>query len=96
MPFIKKVIIWGGLGAILYFLLSFHVIFVGRNVKLLRKSELTLNYTFFSTQGKDPRKIMAIDELRWDGIGDILVETGLMSEAQKERLIDYYDSDYEN
>ncbi len=96
MHFLKRVIFWGSLGAGLYFLLSYHIIFVGHNVKLLRKSELTLNHTFFSTQGKKPKKILAIDDLREDGIGDILVEEGLISEFQMERYVNYYESEYED
>jgi len=42
----------GCIGAIGYFLLSHHIVFVGSNVRLLKKSQLTLEDTFYSTQGK--------------------------------------------
>jgi hypothetical protein len=86
MGFGKKIIIWAIIVGIFYSLLSFHFIFFGSSVKLLKKSSLTLNYTFFSAQGKTNESILAIDELREDGIGDLLVEMGKMSEEEKERL----------
>ncbi|MFO7740527.1 MAG: hypothetical protein R6V46_18770 [Desulfatiglandaceae bacterium] len=88
MPFWKKIIVWGSLAALLYTALSFHFIFFDwRNIKILKKSELTLNYTFFSAQGKTNAVILKIDPLRRDGIADLLVEVGRMSEEQKEALL---------
>jgi len=86
MHFLKKIAIFAIAGAALFFLLSYHFIFIGRSVKLLKKSSLTLNYTIFSTKGKSKEAILSIDELREDGIGDLLVEIGMMSESEKERL----------
>ncbi len=87
MKFGRKIIIWLIIGATFYLLLGYHFIFVGGNVKFLKKSSLTLNYTFFSVRGKSNESILAIDELRKDGIGDLLVEAGNMTEEEKERLM---------
>ena len=87
MKFGKKIIIWGILGIVVYFLLSYHFIVIQNTVKMLKKSSPTLNYTFFNAKGKTNESILSIDELREDGIGDLLVEMDLMSEEEKERLI---------
>lgn len=87
---LNKAIIWGIVGCAFYFLLSHHIIFIGSKVKLLRKSNLTLEYTLFSTQGKTNASIMGIDQLREDGIGELLVEMGKMSHEEFNRLLDKY------
>jgi len=87
---LRKFVIWGIVGGIFYFLLSHHIIFVGSKVKLLKKSSLTLEYTIFSTQGKSKESIIDIDQLRQDGIGDLLVEMGKISEEELDRLLDKY------
>ncbi|MFZ0450499.1 MAG: hypothetical protein WAL98_14775 [Desulfatiglandaceae bacterium] len=90
MSFLKKILTWGSLAAILYVLLSYHFIFVGKDVKLLKKSQLTLNYTFYSIPGKTNRKIISIDALRKDGIADLLVEIGRISPEQRDMFLDQY------
>ena len=87
MHFLKKIITVGILGGIFYVLLSYHFIVINNSVKLLKKSSLTLQYTFFNTTGKQNETILAVDELRWDGIGDLLVETGKLSEEEMERIV---------
>lgn len=92
MTFRKKILVWGSLAVILYFLLSYHFIFFGISaVKPLKKSKLTLEYTFFNAKGKTNKTIMAIDDLRNDGIADLLVEMGMMSEEEKESLMALYE-----
>jgi hypothetical protein len=86
MGYVKKILIWAIVIGALYFVLSHHFILVGGSVKLLKKSTLTLNYTIFSTKGKTNESILSNDELRKDGIGEILVEEGLMTEEEWERL----------
>ncbi|MEA3359720.1 MAG: hypothetical protein U9R17_09995 [Thermodesulfobacteriota bacterium] len=90
MPFRKKVIIFIILGALFYLLLSYHIIIIGEgaNFRLLKKSTYTLEYTIFSTKGKMNRKILAIDILREDGIGNLLIEEGLMSEEEQEIILE--------
>lgn len=87
MKFRKKLLIWGIVGAVIYSLMSYHFIFVENTIKLLKKSRLTLNYTLFSTKGKTNKSILSIDELREDGIGDLLVEAGRLTEEELEVLL---------
>jgi hypothetical protein len=84
---VKKTLVWGVVGAVFYFLLSFHIIFVGSKVKLLKKSSLTLEYTIFSTQGKSNESILRVDDLRRDGIGELLVSMGRLSEEELDLLL---------
>jgi hypothetical protein len=86
----RTIVIWGIIGGIFYFLLSHHIIFVGPKVRLLKKSDLTLEYTIFSTQGKSNASIIGIDQLRQNGIGELLVKMGRMSEEELDRLLDKY------
>ncbi|MBE9522185.1 MAG: hypothetical protein IME95_03245 [Proteobacteria bacterium] len=87
MPRVKNLLLFVVLGAILYFLLSYHVILTNRSTRLLRKSTFTLQYTFFSTKGKSNKTILAIDALREDGIGDLLKKEGLMSEEEEALIL---------
>ncbi|RLB30037.1 MAG: hypothetical protein DRG66_00665 [Deltaproteobacteria bacterium] len=83
-------------GAILYFLLSYHIIITGRgigNIRLLKKSTYTLEYTIFSTKGKSNKTILAIDALREDGIGELLKEEGLMSEEEEALILEILATD---
>jgi len=88
---IKKIFIVGILGGILYFFLSFHLVFINSTIKLLRKSSLTLEYTFFMANGKTNATILSTDDLREDGIGELLIEMGKMSEGQYTRLMRKYE-----
>ena len=93
---IKKYIIFAIIGAGLYFLLSYHFIYCGgMTIKMIKKDEPNLHYTFYSIENKRPETIMAIDTLRENGIGDILVERGLLTEDEKEDLEWEYDTDDE-
>ena len=78
-------------GAILYFLLSYHIIITGRgveNIKLLKKSTYTLKYTIFSTRGKSNKTILSKAALREDGIGELLKEEGLMSDEEEALILE--------
>jgi hypothetical protein len=86
MYFLKRLIVWGIVAGVLYCLFSYHFIFVGKSVKVLKKSSFTMSYTIFSTASKSNESILSIDELRNDGIGSILVEAGKISEVDLERL----------
>ena len=90
MILLKKILIWGSLAAVLYVLLSYHFIFFGKTPSLLRKSELTLNYTFFNAAGKTNRQILSVEELREDGIADLLVEKGRISKEERDRIMGQY------
>ena len=94
MEFVKKVILWASLVAVFYVLLAFHyVYFGGTQIRFLKKSEYTLKYTFFSTHGKTVEKILSIDELREAGIGDLLVDMGLMKASKLERIMAKYEEE---
>jgi hypothetical protein len=93
---IKTYLLMAAVGGAVYFLLSHHVIFYGeeasviQNVYLLKKSKLNLHYTFFSLHQKKPDAVMKIGPLRENGIGDLLVQLGLLSEQEKSRLESVY------
>jgi hypothetical protein len=73
-----------------YFVLTNHFIFYGPQVHLLKKSSPHLHYTFYSIKGKKPANIMEIDYLREAGIGDLLVELGMLNEEQEIELENQY------
>jgi hypothetical protein len=93
---IKVYLLMAAAGTALYFLLSHHVIFYGQEasviqkVYLLKKSKYDLHYTFFSLHQKKPDAVMRIRQLRENGIGDLMVELGLLSAQEKTRLEDLY------
>lgn len=95
MTFRKKIFYWAIALAAAYFLLSYHVIFFGKRPRLLKKSHLTLNYTFYSIQSKPNKKIMSIDDLREDGIADLLVDEGRMSEEERDLFLERYGGESE-
>ena len=92
-PRIKQYLwIAAGIG-VLYFFLSNHIIFdpdaddwLDLEVHLLKKSALHLHYTFFSLSNKKPETIMKIDNLREDGIGELMVDIGMITETERSRL----------
>ena len=83
---IKRLILLAILVSAGYFLLSNHIIYFGNGIKLLKKSRLTSAYTFVSIENKRAEDILKIEDLRNDGIGDLLVEIGKLSNEEKERL----------
>lgn len=72
--------------AALWFLLNNHFIFKDKQVFMLQKTSLNLHDTFVSLDNKRPETIMENDDLRDAGIGDILVELGLLTEEKKSQL----------
>lgn len=85
---LKKLIVWGCVAGLVYLFMSNHLIFVGSNPMLLKKTKLSMDYTFFSTQGKTNQSILSVDVLREAGIGQLLVQKGMISEEELERLTD--------
>ncbi len=85
MHFLKKILIIAVLAGALYLLLGYHYIIIDKSVKMLKKSELTLKYTVFSTKAKSTDAILSIPELWRDGIGDLLLEEGKITEEELEK-----------
>ena len=83
---IKQYILIAVVAAAGYFIMSNHFIFNGSDIRLLKKSTLHLHYTFFSIKEKRPSSVMKIDYLREAGIGDLLVELGMIDEEQRAKL----------
>jgi hypothetical protein len=88
---IKQYLLWAVAGALLYFFLSYHIIYSKGSFHLLEKTEKTLEYTFYSFDNKKPEQILKVDDLRYDGVGDLLVELGKISEEDMLDLVDQYD-----
>lgn len=78
-----------------YFVLDHHFIIDGKDFYLLKKSELVLSYTFFNIKDRKIESIMEIDDLRNDGIGDLLVELGMITEENKNKLEAKFDAEDE-
>ncbi len=87
---IKQYILIAVLAVAAYFMMSNHFIFYGTNLHLLKKPTLHLHYTFFSIKEKRPRSVMKIDYLREAGIGDLLVELGMINQQQRADLESEY------
>ena len=87
---IKQYILIAVAAVALYYVMDNHFIFYGTQVHLLKKTSLHLHYTFFSVKDKKPENIMQIDYLREAGIGDLLVELGIINEEQESQLEDQY------
>lgn len=80
---IKKYILIGLLAYGAYFVMDHHFLFEGKSFYTLKKSELSLKYTFFNMTERKNESIMKIDELRQNGVGELLVELGKMTEEEK-------------
>lgn len=94
---LKKYFLYAIIIAFVYLLLANHYIYTGGedvnimdSVRILKKEKLNLRYTFFSVQKKKPDYIMKIDVLRDAGIGDVLVEFGIINEDEKTALENKY------
>jgi hypothetical protein len=90
---ITQYIITGIFLLIGYFFASRHIIINERDFSLLEKSYLTFEYTFYNVTGRDPENIMRIDLLREAGIGDLLVEMGMLGEMRKEHLENRFENE---
>jgi len=87
---LKKLVIWVVILVCGYFILSNHFVFIGSSLRVLKKSHLTLENTIFSTQGKSIESIMDVEDMRNDGIGELLVEKGLITEDKLLALLERY------
>jgi hypothetical protein len=86
MHIVKKILIVAVLAAILYFLMGYHYVYLGgKSVKMLKKTEFTLKYTFFSTMKKSTQSMLTIPELWNAGIGELLLKEDLITEEEYEK-----------
>ena len=72
--------------ALIWFVLDNHFVFSGKSVHLLKKETLVLHDTFISLDNKKPESVMRNDRLREAGIGDLMVELGILSHDKKSEL----------
>ena len=83
---IKQYALIAAAAALLWFVLDNHFIISGKSVHLLKKETLNLHDTFISLDNKRPESIMRNDRLREAGIGDLMVELGLLTDDEKNQL----------
>ncbi|HJX35310.1 MAG TPA: hypothetical protein VJ373_09070 [Desulfatiglandales bacterium] len=86
MHIVKKILIVAVIAALFYFLLGYHYVYLGgKSVKMLKKTEYTLKYTFFSTMKKSTQSMLSIPELWNAGIGELLLNEGVITENEYEK-----------
>jgi len=101
---IRNYIIFALIIGAFYFFLSHHLIITGSHfafaswddwdgLKILKKNELTLKYTFFSLKQANPYQVMRIEELRDAGIGEIMVEKGMVSKEMLREITQEIDAE---
>jgi hypothetical protein len=80
---------WIGLALVVfYFLLSHHIIFSSfKDFDLLKKQELTMAYTFFSLKQAKVVDVLSIDVLRDAGIEDIMLDKGMITEEELDKIL---------
>ena len=76
--------------AVMYFVLDNHFVMKKNRFYLLQKESLNLHDTFVSLDNKRPETIMENDYLRDAGIGDLLVELGMLTDEKKSQLESKY------
>lgn len=91
MKRIKQLIALAIVGGIVYGMLSYHIVFHGSQVELLPKSAYTLDNTFVNvkpTEFRTPENILRNDALRNDGIGQVMVDFGVITQDQLRKIED--------
>ena len=82
-----------GIG-IFYFLITHHIAFTSfYDFSLLKKTEPTLRYTFLSITQLNPNRILRVEALRDAGLGELLVERGILREERFEQILDRIDAE---
>ena len=87
---LKQYLLIAAAAALLWFVLDNHFIIHGHRVHLLKKASLNLHDTFISLENKRPETILQNDRLREAGLGDLLVELGLLTEDERSQLENKY------
>lgn len=88
---LKQYALMAAAAALIWFVLDNHFIFIGSEVHLLKKSSLNLHDTFVSLDNKRPASVMQNDRLREAGVGELMVDIGILSEEERSRLESKYD-----
>ena len=88
---LKQYALMAAAAALIWFVLDNHFIFSGSEVHLLKKSSLNLHDTFVSLDNKRPASLMQNDRLREAGVGELMVDIGILSEEERSRLESKYD-----
>lgn len=71
-----------------YYLLSHHFIITSwRDFEVIEKTELTLSHTFYSIRQATPQETLAIDALRDAGIGEWMVDNGMLSQERLNEIL---------
>jgi hypothetical protein len=89
----KQYALLAAAAALLWFVLDNHFIIDGGNVHLLRKSTLDLHDTFVSLDNKRPESIIQNERLREAGVGDLLVELGIITSDEQSQWENKYGYD---
>ena len=90
---LKQYALVAAAAALLWFVLDNHFIIDGHNVHLLKKTTLDLHDTFVSLDNKRPESIIQNERLREAGIGDLLVELGIITLDEQSRWENKYNYD---
>lgn len=91
---LKRYALIAAAAALLWFVLDNHFVMYGKEVHLLKKDERNLHDTFVSLNNKRPATVLKNDRLREAGIGELMVDIGMLSEEELSRLeskLDYSD-----
>ena len=88
---LKQYALIAAAGFLFWGVLAHHFIFEGHHVHLLQKAELNLHDTFVSLYNYKPEALLKNERLRKAGIGDLMVELGIISDDEKSRLESKYE-----
>jgi hypothetical protein len=90
MQRLKQYLLIALAAAALYFVMDNHFVMKKNRFYLLQKTSLNLNDTFVSLDNKRPETIMENDDLRDAGIGDLMVQLGMLTDEKKSQLESKY------
>ena len=88
---LKQYALIAAAAALLWFVMDNHFIIDKHRVRLLKKSTLDFHDTFVSLDNKRPESIIQNDRLREAGIGDLMVELGIITEDERSQWVSKYD-----
>ena len=91
---LKQYALLAAAAALLWFVLDTHFVIDGYRVHLLKKSTLDLHDTFVSLDNKRPESVIQNERLRDAGIGDLLVELGIITSEEQSEWESKYGYDY--